>query len=117
MKGIVVEITNQAAAVLSDEGCVVKVSNNNYQIGQEVEIKIKKQYTTKQERKAIFWLLLIAAFIFPVLVIYFIDILFAIASLVYIIGNRIVGIVIYAILFILVFIFATTLLLVSNPSK
>lgn len=40
-----------------------------------------------------------------VLVIYFIDILFAIASLVYIIGNRIVGIVIYAILFILVFIF------------
>ena len=35
----------------------------------------------------------------------FIDILFAIASLVYVIGNRIVGIVIYAILFILVFIF------------
>lgn len=40
-----------------------------------------------------------------VLVIYFIDILFAIASIVYIMKDRIIGIIIYGILFILVFVF------------
>ena len=56
----------------------IQTQINNYSkktfkslINYDKEIKIKKQYTTKQERKAIFWLLLIAAFIFPVLVIYF----------------------------------------------
>ena len=56
----------------------IQTQINNYSkktfkslINYNKEIKIKKQYTTKQERKAIFWLLLIAAFIFPVLVIYF----------------------------------------------
>ena len=48
MKGIVVEIHNHMAAVLSDEGCVVKVSNYNYQIGQEVEISMKKQIKFKK---------------------------------------------------------------------
>lgn len=56
----------------------IQTQINNYSkktfkslVNYNKEIKIKKQYTTKQERKAIFWLLLIAAFIFPVLVIYF----------------------------------------------
>jgi len=48
MKGIVVEINNHTAAVLSDEGCIVKVSNSNYQIGQEVEISMKKQFKFKK---------------------------------------------------------------------
>ena len=48
MKGIVVEIHNHMAAVLSDEGGVVKVSNYNYQIGQEVEISMKKQIKFKK---------------------------------------------------------------------
>lgn len=48
MKGIVVEIHNHTVAVLSDEGCVVKVPNNNYQIGQEVEISMKKQIKFKK---------------------------------------------------------------------
>ena len=56
----------------------IQTQINNYSkktfkslVNYNKEIKIKKQYTTKQERKAIFWLLLIAAFIFPVLVMYF----------------------------------------------
>lgn len=48
MKGIVVEINNHTAAVLSDEGCVVKTRNDNYQIGQEVEISMKKQINFKR---------------------------------------------------------------------
>ena len=48
MKGIVVEINNHTAAVLSDEGCVVKTRNDNYQIGQEVEISMKKQINFKK---------------------------------------------------------------------
>ena len=48
MKGVVVEINNHTAAILSDEGCVVKTRNNNYQIGQEVEISMKKQHNFKK---------------------------------------------------------------------
>ena len=48
MKGIVVELSNHAAAVLSEEGCVVKVNNLNYKIGQEVEISMKKQIEFKK---------------------------------------------------------------------
>lgn len=48
MKGIVVEIHNHTVAVLSDEGCVVKAPNNNYQIGQEVKINMKKQIKFKK---------------------------------------------------------------------
>lgn len=39
MKGIVVEIRNKDAIVLSDEGSVVKIKNNNYNIGEEVETR------------------------------------------------------------------------------
>ena len=56
----------------------IQTQINNYSkktfkslINYDNEIKIKKQYTTKQERKVIFRTLLIAAFILPVLVIYF----------------------------------------------
>ena len=55
----------------------IQTQINNYSkktfkslVNYNKEIKIKKQYTTKQERKAIFWLLLIAAFILPILVMY-----------------------------------------------
>jgi len=47
MKGVVVEIRNHTAAVLSEDGCVVKVNNNNYQIGQEV-VCMKKIFETKK---------------------------------------------------------------------
>jgi hypothetical protein len=46
MKGIVVEIHNRTAAVLSENGSVVRVPNKGYCIGQEV-ISIKKQIKTK----------------------------------------------------------------------
>ncbi len=56
----------------------IQTQINNYSkktfkslINYDKEIKIKKQYTTKQERKVIFRTLLVAAFILPVLVIYF----------------------------------------------
>lgn len=39
MKAVVVEIRGTHAAVLSDEGCVVRVRNKNYAIGQAVELK------------------------------------------------------------------------------
>lgn len=46
MKGIIVEIHNHTAAVLSEDGCVVKIHNNNYRIGQEVSMK--KRLNTKK---------------------------------------------------------------------
>lgn len=39
MKAIVVELKNEFAAVLSDDGCVITVKNNNYEIGQIIQIK------------------------------------------------------------------------------
>ena len=38
MKAVVVEIENRYAAVLSDDGCIVKVKNNNYEIGQVIQM-------------------------------------------------------------------------------
>ena len=52
-----------------------------------------------------------------VLVIYFIDILFATAMLIYILYNRIVGIVIYAILFIVVLLFILKTNIIVDHSK
>lgn len=52
-----------------------------------------------------------------VLVIYFIDILFATAMLIYILYNRIVGIVIYAILFIVVLLFILKTNIIIDHSK
>jgi hypothetical protein len=39
MKGIVVEIKNKNAVVLSDNGSIIKIIDENYQIGEEVEMK------------------------------------------------------------------------------
>lgn len=38
MKAVVVEIKNNRAAVLSDDGCVIAVKNKNYEIGQVLHI-------------------------------------------------------------------------------
>lgn len=60
------------------QGANIGVQVNNYSkktfkslINYNKEIKIKKQYTTKQERKVIFRTLLVIAFVLPALVIYF----------------------------------------------
>ncbi|MFA7672528.1 MAG: anti-sigma factor domain-containing protein [Clostridia bacterium] len=37
MKAIIVETRNKYAAMLSDDGCIVKVRNKNYSVGQEVD--------------------------------------------------------------------------------
>lgn len=37
MKAVVVEIKNSFAAVLSDDGCISTIKNNNYEIGQVVQ--------------------------------------------------------------------------------
>ena len=42
MKGIVVEIQKNMAALFSDDGIVRKVHNLNYSIGQEVEVSMNK---------------------------------------------------------------------------
>ncbi|MBD7910280.1 anti-sigma factor domain-containing protein [Clostridium cibarium] len=39
MKCIVVEIKNKNAVVLSDNGSIIKVKNDNYQIGEEIQMK------------------------------------------------------------------------------
>jgi hypothetical protein len=43
MKGVVTEIRGSMAALLSEEGCMVKVKNRSYEIGQEVEMKMKNR--------------------------------------------------------------------------
>lgn len=39
MKACVVEVRGNLAAVLTDEGCIIKVKNRNYAIGQVIELK------------------------------------------------------------------------------
>ncbi|MDF2541827.1 MAG: hypothetical protein K0S47_1545 [Herbinix sp.] len=48
MKAVIVEIKDGYAAVLSDEGCILKVKNNNYEIGQEITMDQKKVVITKK---------------------------------------------------------------------
>lgn len=43
MKGVITEIRGSMAALLSEEGCIVKVKNRGYEIGQEVEMKMKNR--------------------------------------------------------------------------
>lgn len=50
MKGVIVEIRNDYAAVLSDNGNIVKIKNNNYQIGEEIQMK----NTIKKSKKKIY---------------------------------------------------------------
>lgn len=47
MKGVIVEIRGDMAAILSDDGYIVKVKNKNYEIGQEVEINMKSNFKLK----------------------------------------------------------------------
>ncbi|MDF2685979.1 MAG: hypothetical protein K0S55_1160 [Clostridia bacterium] len=39
MKAVIVKIKDNIAAVLSDDGCIVKIKNKNYEIGQVIEMK------------------------------------------------------------------------------
>ncbi|MDF2907516.1 MAG: hypothetical protein K0R34_2837 [Herbinix sp.] len=48
MKAVVVEIKNNKAAVLSDNGCVVTVKNNGYKIGQVIHMIDKNVKLTKK---------------------------------------------------------------------
>lgn len=47
MKGIVLEIKNNEAAILSDDGAVSKVKNKNYEIGQVIILKQNKKFKSK----------------------------------------------------------------------
>lgn len=48
MKGIVIDINNDQAAVLSDNGAVVKIKNKNYETGQVVTMKENKMNFIKK---------------------------------------------------------------------
>lgn len=48
MKGIVIEINNDQAAVLSDNGAVVRIKNKNYKTGQVVKMKENKMNFIKK---------------------------------------------------------------------
>lgn len=48
MKVVIVEIHRSTAIVLSEEGCIAKIRNRNYQIGQEVEIQVRKELKQKK---------------------------------------------------------------------
>ena len=39
MKAVIVEVRGKLAAALSDDGCITKIKNNNYVIGQVIEVK------------------------------------------------------------------------------
>ncbi|MDF2609729.1 MAG: hypothetical protein K0R92_1203 [Lachnospiraceae bacterium] len=48
MKSVIVEIKDGFAALLSDDGKILKVKNKNYVIGQVIEMKIQKVHITKK---------------------------------------------------------------------
>ncbi|MDF2882065.1 MAG: hypothetical protein K0R54_2622 [Clostridiaceae bacterium] len=48
MKSVVLEIKDGYAALLSDDGRIVKVKNKNYVLGQVIEMKIQKVHFTKK---------------------------------------------------------------------
>lgn len=47
MKGIVVELNNNKAVILTDEGLFEEISNQCYEIGQSIIIKEKKHFVSK----------------------------------------------------------------------
>lgn len=53
MKAVIVEIKGNYAAVLSDDGCISKVINKNYAIGQVIELNTSKGKFKFASRKAI----------------------------------------------------------------
>jgi hypothetical protein len=48
MKAVVVELKNNLAAVLSDDGCIVTVKNNDYEIGQIIQMSNPRIHFTKK---------------------------------------------------------------------
>lgn len=48
MKAVVVELNRNQAAVLSDDGCIVTIRNDNYEIGQVIQMKNQKLSITKK---------------------------------------------------------------------
>jgi hypothetical protein len=48
MKAVIVEIKGCIAAVLSDDGCIVTIKNNNYEIGQVIQMSTPKVRLTKK---------------------------------------------------------------------
>ncbi|MHB8127770.1 MAG: anti-sigma-I factor RsgI family protein [Mobilitalea sp.] len=48
MKAVVVEFKSDLAAVLSDDGCIVTVKNDNYEIGQIIQMRNSKIDFTKK---------------------------------------------------------------------
>jgi hypothetical protein len=48
MKAVILEIKNDFAAVLSDDGCIVTVKNNNYEIGQVIQRNHSRLQFTKK---------------------------------------------------------------------
>lgn len=48
MKAVVVEINNNQAAILSDDGCITSIKNANYSIGQEVQLNKQKSTIVKK---------------------------------------------------------------------
>ncbi len=52
MKAVIVEIKGRDVAALTNEGCVIKIKNEDYSVGQAVEIKAQ---TSKKTAKIIAW--------------------------------------------------------------
>lgn len=48
MKAVIVEIRDKFAAALSDDGCIVKIKNKDYAIGQVIEMKKTTVFTSKK---------------------------------------------------------------------
>ncbi|WP_283606983.1 anti-sigma factor domain-containing protein [Faecalispora anaeroviscerum] len=47
MKAVILEIKGNEAAALSDDGCILKVKNKKYVIGQVIELENKKRISTR----------------------------------------------------------------------
>jgi hypothetical protein len=48
MKSVIVELRNGYASVLSDDGCIVKIKDNNYEIGQVIQMINQRKGTVKK---------------------------------------------------------------------
>ena len=48
MKAVIVEIKDKFASVLSDDGCVIRVKNNGYEVGQVIQMNSSKRMPAKK---------------------------------------------------------------------
>lgn len=48
MKSVVTEIRGNTAVLLSDDGCIVKVKNKNYELGQEIGMNTTLKFNFKK---------------------------------------------------------------------